>query len=206
VQPPQSLPPELWQFIVELKAEYAALRPYEISAICYVRFGRRPSPHTVARIVAEDPLTRRFPPYHEIGDPVQRRLAIIRLHAEGWRVSRIAGYLQTSRPTVYATLRRWIAEQFRGLADQSRAPKRPSRKVDLRALAIVRPLPQNPELGEFRVHAALKQLGIELRLRTRGRILARTRQLYGLVGASPAPAAPRDPRPMPFAAGRRHQY
>jgi hypothetical protein len=30
-EPPQSLPPELRQFIVELKAEYAALRPYEIA-------------------------------------------------------------------------------------------------------------------------------------------------------------------------------
>jgi hypothetical protein len=94
-EPPHSLPLELRQAIVELQAEYAALRPYEIAAICYVRFGRRPSPHTVARIVAEDPLplplTRRFPPYHEISDPVQRRLAIIRLHAEGWRVSCIAG-------------------------------------------------------------------------------------------------------------------
>jgi hypothetical protein len=46
-EPPQHLPPELRQYIVELKAEYTALRPYEIAAICYVRFGRRPSPHTV---------------------------------------------------------------------------------------------------------------------------------------------------------------
>ena len=209
-EPPQSLPPELRQFIVELKAEHAALRPYEIAVICYVRFGRRPSPHTVARIVAEDPLpiplTRRFPLYHEIPDPVQRRLAIIRLHAEGWRISRIAEYLQTSRPTVYTTLRRWIAEQFRGLADQPRAPKRPPRKVDLRALATVRQLQQNPELGEFRVHAALKQLGIELSPRTCGRILALNRQLYGSAGPSPTPAEPHEPKPMPFAAVRRHQY
>jgi transposase len=164
----------------------------------------------VAWIVAEDPLpiplARRFPLYHEIGDPVQRRLAIIRLHAEGWRISRIAGYLQTSRPTVYATLRRWIDEQFRGLADQPRAPKHPPRKVDLRALATVRHLQQNPELGEFRVHAALKQVGIELSPRTCGRILALNRHLYDLAGPSSASPTPHAAKPMPFAAVRRHQY
>jgi Integrase core domain len=73
-------------------------------------------------------------------------------------------------------------------------------------LAAVRRLQQNPELGEFRVHAALKQLGIELSPRTCGRILALNRQLYGLAGPSPAPEAAPEPRLMPFAAVRRHQY
>jgi len=56
------------------------------------------------------------------------------------------------------------------------------------------------------VHAALKQLGIELSPRTCGRILAINRQLYGLAGPSPVPPAPRVPKAMPFAALRRHPY
>ena len=44
----------------------------------------------------------------------------------------------------------------------------------------VRKLQENPELGEFRVHAALLQLGIKLSPRTCGRILALNRSLYGL--------------------------
>ena len=45
--------------------------------------------------------------------------------------------------------------------------------------------------------------GIFLSPRTCGRILALNRKLYGL--PKPAPV-PREPKPMPFAAARRHQY
>ncbi len=58
-------------------------------------------------------------------------------------------------------------------------------------------------MGAFRIHAALKQLGIHLSTRTCGRILARNRKLYGLRGPE---AKPREPKPMPFKADRRHEY
>ena len=35
------------QLIVDLQAEYPAFRPHEIATIRFVRFGRKPSPHTV---------------------------------------------------------------------------------------------------------------------------------------------------------------
>ncbi len=53
------------------------------------------------------------------------------------------------------------------------------------------------------MHAALKRLGINLSPRTCGRILERNRKLYGL----PKPQKGRkEPKPMPFAATRRHEY
>jgi len=79
------------------------------------------------------------------------------LHAEGWSVTQIAAYLQTSRPTVYTTLRRWIQEQEHGLADRSHARHRHALKTDLHAMTTIQKLQEHPELGEFRVHAALKQ-------------------------------------------------
>ena len=70
-------------------------------------------------------------------------------------------------------------------------------------MARVRELQENPELGEFRIHAALKVEGIELSPRSCGRILALNRALYGL----PTPArGERTPKEMPFKAVRRHQY
>jgi transposase InsO family protein len=70
-------------------------------------------------------------------------------------------------------------------------------------MTTVKELQENPLLGEFRVHAALKRLGIVLSPRTCGRILALNRKLYGL----PKPErAARAPQPMPFKAARRHQY
>jgi len=136
-------------------------------------------------------------------DAIERRGAIVRLHAEGWNIASIAGYLEISRPTIYTTLKRWIEEGVRGLEDKRPIPHQAATKTTLWAMNEVRKLQQNPELGAFRIHAALEQLGIHLSTRTCGRILARNRKLYGLRGPE---AKPRESRPMPFQAHRRHQY
>jgi putative transposase len=203
----RTLPEEIQRAILVLKAEHPAFHYHEIATICDVRFGRRPSHHTVRRILAEDPLPilvgRRFPPYHQIADPVERRRAVLKLHSEGWTVTSIAAYLQIDRHTVYDTLKRWVAEGVAGLADKSHARTDGVRKVDLPAMTAIKRLQENPELGAFRMHAALKQQGIELSPRTCGRIMARNRKLYGL--AKPA-RAPHTKTTQPFAAARRHQY
>jgi transposase len=156
------LAPAIRRAILELKAEHPALKNYEITTICHVRFGHRASPHTVERVLAEGPLPavvrRRYPPYHQIPEPVERRLAIVRLHSEGWSSTSIASYMEVSRVTVHATLRRWIDEGLAGMDDQSRAPKTRVRKADLRAIAEVRSLQEYPELGAFRIPATLKSL------------------------------------------------
>jgi Transposase and inactivated derivatives, IS30 family len=54
---------------------------------------------------------RRFPPFHDTPDPVQRRHNIVQLHAEGWSVASIAEYLAVSKQTVYTTLKRWVQER-----------------------------------------------------------------------------------------------
>ena len=201
------LPEEIRQAILQLKAEYAPLSAHEIAVICSARFGRRPSPHTVKRILAEEPVPtgvpQRYPPYHAIINAAERRLAIIRLHSEGRTKTSIAGYLGIDRRTVSRTLQRWIDEGVLGLDDKSHARKDSIRKVDLRAMLAVRALQENPELGEFRIHAALKQLGIELSPRNCGLILALNRRLYGLRGPARTEHTPKE---MPFRGRRRHQY
>src|SRR5215213_7243578 len=156
------LPAEVRQTILDAKREHSALNVHELTTICWALWGHRPSSHTVKRILAETPLPprthRRFPPYHAIADPSQRRLAIVRLHVEGWNVKSIAAYLETSRQTVHATLKRWAEEEFAGMPDKSRAPQRPATKVTLRAMATVKERQENPLLGEFRIHAALKPM------------------------------------------------
>jgi len=65
----RSLPPEMRQLIVNLKAEHPGFRPHELATICFLRFERRPSDHTVKRVLADGgtpPVTgRRYPPYAE---------------------------------------------------------------------------------------------------------------------------------------------
>ena len=92
---------------------------------------------------------------------------------------------------MYETLYRFFTEEFAGMPDKSRAPKEPARKVDFKAMAAVRRLQANPELGEFRIHAALAQLGIQLSPRPAGASWRRT-------GSWACPALPSSP---PRAAG-----
>ena len=201
------LPADLRHRILALKAEYPAFRPHEIATICRRRDDCRVSHKTVQRIPTEGPLPslprRRHPPYAQTPDPAQRRLAIVHLYFDGWNITSIAGYLETARTRVYETLHRFFAGDFAGLPDRSHAPKQPARKADFRAMAAVGRLQANPELGEFRVYAALRQMGIHLSPRTCGRIMALNRQL-GL--PRPADPVPHEPRPMPFAATHRHEH
>jgi len=204
----RQLPPAVRRLIVDLKAEHPALSLGEVARICYVRFGRRPSKHTIRRILAEEPtplrMVRRFDPYHEMHKPGERRMAIVRLHAEGWTALSIAGYLKTSKPTVHRALRRWIEEGVAGLEDRPKGRPAGVRKVDLRAIEAVRRLQENPNLGAFRVHAALKQMGVGLSRATCGRIMAVNRRLYGL--QKPTGVGAGTSKVMPFASSRRHQY
>src|SRR5215211_3250112 len=201
------LPPAVRRLVVDLKAEYPPFNPNEIANAIYVRFGRRPARKTVKRVLAEEPaplrFVRRFPPYHEMGEPAERRRAVVVLHAEGWSAKAIAGYLRVHRSTVHRVLRRWVVEGVEGLEDRPHGRPPGVRKVDLKAIDAVRRLQQNPNLGAFRVHAALAQVGIHLSPRTCGRILATNRALYGL----DKPKGPaKEESEMPFAASRRHQF
>jgi hypothetical protein len=98
------------------------------------RFGRRPSHHTVQRVLASGPqpsiTARRFPLYNEIADGYERRCIVVRLHAEGWSISTISAYMQTTRATIYDILKRWAKEGKEGLKDRSHAPHEPARKVN----------------------------------------------------------------------------
>src|SRR5215210_6040953 len=203
VEVTSTLPPEVRRLILDLKAEHPPMRDNEIATVCYVRFGRRPHGRTVRRVLEANPtamrMFRRFKPYHEIPDAVERRLAVVTLHAEGWNTKSIAGYLKTSRPTVYRTLKKWIAEGVHGLEDKPRGGKR---KVNLKAMNEARKLQENPGLGEFRVSAALELLGIYLSPRTCGRILAVNRKLYGLEKPK---RGSKEKKEMPFQSSRRHE-
>lgn len=146
-QDKRTLSPPLRQMIVDAHAEYPELSLHEIASMCYVQFGRKPSPHTIKYILATGPkplrITRRYKHFTEIDDPVERRRTILKLHSEGWTPTSIAGYLKTSHQTVYTTLKRWAEAQFVGLEDKSLA-RTGVRKVDLKAVQEVKKLSENP--------------------------------------------------------------
>src|SRR6266571_1055794 len=203
----RSLPPEMCQLIVNLKAEYPGFSTHEIATICFLRFERRPSDHTVKRVLADGPkptmTERRYPPYAQIADPYQRRRAIVDLHAEGWSNTAISAYLQTPRHRVYEVLKRWAKFGHRGLED---IPQQHARKTGIREINEVGKLVQeSPELGAYRVRAALEQIGIHLSQATCGRLLALNRKLYGL-SPPKGGTTTHERKEMPFKARFRFEY
>jgi len=199
------LPLAIRQHILALKAEYAALSAHEIATISDLKFARGVDHRTVQHVLNTEPLPTikgwRFPRYQDEEETDQRRHNIIQLHIEGWTVKSIAGYLGISTRTIHRTLNRWAIEGVWGLEDKPHARKAP-RKVTLALQNQIRHLQENPALGEYRMHAALKQqFGIDLNPRTCGRIMALNRALYGLEKPIPAEHLP---RPMPFEAHRPH--
>src|SRR6266550_3022739 len=121
----RTLPAEIRQLIVDLHTELPTMSWREIAEVCYIRYGRRPDHKSVKRIASSGPApslqARRYQPWHLIADPAERKLAVVRLHSEGWSITSIAAYMQTTRPTIYATLQRWAEEGVAGLEEKSRA-------------------------------------------------------------------------------------
>jgi transposase len=204
----KTLPEDMRQLIVDLHFELPTMSWREIAEVCYIRHGRRPDHKSVKHIATSGPppslRARRYQPWHKIPDPAERKLAVIRLHSEGWSITSIAEYMETTRPTVYTTLQRWTEEGVAGLEEKSRARKQP-RKATLQVRNEIRKLQENPLLGEYRVHTALKRLGIEVSPATCGRIMAANRQLYGLEKPKHEGQG-RAKLEMPFKAERRHQF
>jgi putative transposase len=77
------------------------------------------------------------------------------------------------------------------------------RKVTLAAIEEVRKLAQNPQIGAFRIHAALKQKGFDLSRTTCGRILAQVREIYGYDKPKSGGGSK---KAMPFASERHYEH
>lgn len=201
-----TLPQDIRQLIVDLHCELPSMSWREIAEVCYIRYGRRPHHKHVKRIATSGPSPslqlRRYQPWHLIPDLAERKLAVVRLHSEGWSITSIAQYMHVSRPTIYTTLERWMEEGVAGLDEKSRARKGP-RKVTLSIANEVRKLQENPRLGKWRMSAALARMGIDVSPTTCGRIMEANRQLYRLEKPQ---HSPREKLEMPFKAVRRHQF
>ena len=200
------LPSSIRRLIVDLKAEYPPFNLNEIANIVRACFGRKPDVRSVKRVLGEEALPlklgRNYPRYHEM-DSYERRAAIVELRVDGWSAKAIAGYLGAHRTTVYQALRRFGEEGIAGLVDKPRGRPAGVRKVTLAAIEEVRKLAQNPQIGAFRVHTALKQKGFDLSRATCGRILAQVREIYGYDKPESGGVSK---KAKPFASNRHHEF
>jgi len=198
----RTLPEHIRRHILALKAEHPAFRANEIAKIFGVHFGRRPSLHTVKRILAETPpmpvTTRRYPPYHRIAAPDARRHAVLSLHSEDWQKTSIAAYLQIDARTVYEILRRWLAEGVPGLDDKSHARIGP-RKTDLQAILTVKQLQENPDSAPSAfMPSCANSVSSSARRVPSGQMRAHPRGESEAVRVQGADAQPEDPKATPL--------
>jgi len=203
----KGLPPVIRRLIVDLKAEYPPFSLGEIANIVHACFGRKPDDRSVQRVLDEEPTPLKilglYSSYHEMEDSGERRAVIVELRLHGWRAKTIAGYLGIHRSTVYRTLERWKDEGMEGLQDKPFGRPAGVRKVDFATIEAVRRLAQNPNIGAYRVHAALELEGFDLSRATCGRILAQIREVYGYEKPKSGSA---EKRTMPFASSKWHEF
>jgi putative transposase len=201
----QKLSPNIRRFIVDLKAEYPPFNLNEIANVVRACFGRKPDVRSVERVLDGAARTlrleRTYPRYHEM-DSAEGGAAVVELRVDGWSAKATAGYIGIGRSTVYKTLKRFEQEGAEGLADKPYGRPSGVRKVILAAIEVVRKLAQNPQIGAFRVHAALKQKGFDQSRATCGRILAQVREIYGY----DKPRSGGAKKSIPFASKLHHEF
>src|SRR3989441_12343550 len=195
--------------IARLKALSAGCHARELVRIVFYKLGERLDHKTAQRLWHQRAVTTQealpLGDYHPQPDRYQARLQVIKLYAQGWEKSSLSRFLQVSRPTVDAWIKRFATEHCAGLLDKSSAPQAPARKVWLPLMLEVYHLQKrHPDAGEFRIWSLLGNS--EISVRTVGRIMALNRQVYDDIPHRPTQDAPKDPRPHPYRATAPHEF
>ena len=203
------VPEAVRQEVDRLKAVYPGFHYRELARILSYKFATRINDKTAKRLWARSAVTPQgqLPlwTYHTQPERSQARLQVITLYAQGWEKRSISRFLQVSRPTIDAWIRRWEAEHMAGLLDKSRAPKAPARKVWLPLMLRVYHLQKrHPDAGGFRIGSLLTTS--EISMRTVERIMALNRQLYDDIPHGRPKGAKPPPQPHPYKAEAPHQY
>jgi hypothetical protein len=132
-------------------------------------------------------------------------MQVITRYDQGWEKISIHRLLHVSRPTVDAWIRRFETEYFAGLADRSRAPHAPVRKIWLPLMVQVYHLQKvHPDAGAFRIWSLLARADVSVR--TIGRVMALNRLVYDDIPHVPKRGVKPVPGPHPYKAQARHQY
>jgi transposase len=141
------IPEAVRQEIDRLKALYDGFHYRELARILFVKVGYPIDDKTVKKLWQQSPVSCQghlgLWDYHAQPDRYQARLQVIQLYYHGWEKVSISRFLQVSRPTVDAWIRRFEAGHWAGLVDKSSAPEAPARKIWLPLIVQVSP-PEGP--------------------------------------------------------------
>jgi putative transposase len=203
------IPEAVRQEVDRLKALYPGFHYRELARILSYKFETHINDKTAKHLWMRSEVSPQghLPlwTYHTQPNRSEARLQVITLYAQGWEKRSISRFLQVSRPTIDAWIKRWETEHMAGLLDKSRAPKAPARKVWLPLMLRVYHLQKrHPDAGGFRIWSLLATS--EISVRTVERIMALNRQLYDDIPHGRTTGAKPPPQPHPYKAVAPHQY
>jgi transposase InsO family protein len=203
------IPEAVRQEVDRLKALYPGFHYRELARILSYKFETHINDKTAKHLWMRSEVSPQghlpLGTYHTQPNRSDARLQVITLYAQGWEKRSISRFLQVSRPTIDAWIKRWETEHLAGLLDKSRAPKAPARKVWLPLMLRVYHLQKrHPDAGGFRIWSLLATS--EISVRTVERIMALNRQLYEDIPHGRTPGAKPPPQPHPSKAVAPHQY
>jgi len=195
--------------IARLKALSAGCHARELVRIVFYKLGERLDHKTAQRLWHQRAVTTQealpLGDYHPQPDRYQARLQVIKLYAQGWEKSSLSRFLQVSRPTVDAWIKRFATEHCAGLLDKSSAPQAPARKVWLPLMLEVYHLQKrHPDAGKFRIWSLLAHP--EMSVRTVARIMALNKEVDDAIPQVRKKGPTLPPPPHPYKASRPHQY
>ena len=203
------VPAAVVEEMARLKALYDGFQYRELARIIFYKLDYRIDDKTVKKLWQQSPVPVQgelpFGAYHSHAERTQARLQVIKLYYQGWSKRSISHFLRVSRPTVDRWIHRFEAEHVAGLADKSRAPKAPTRKVWLPLMLQIYHLQKrHPDAGEFRIWSLLANDTISVR--TVGRVMALNRQVYDDIPHVSRKAPKQPPQPHPYKATSPHQF
>jgi hypothetical protein len=193
-----------------LKGLYDGFGYRELARILFHTVGHRLHHQTVKdlwqQLVPASPPQLPLLDYHSYPERADARRQVITLYAQGWSHRSISRFLRVSGPTITLWIRRFEADPFARLEDQSRAPITTGRKAWLPVMVEIYHLQKrHPDAGGFRIWSLWGKT--DLSVRTVERIMAVNRQVYPDI---PLRGRTRSrttmPGPHPFKATAAHEY
>jgi len=219
---PHVYPEPVATYLIYVKQLYPAIHHHELARIVQRKFGYTTNHSTIKRCLARHPIPVQLPlqltQFHAFEDAYQARWTVVRMWAEGWSKTSIAGCLRLSRKHVHTLVAAFERDGFAGLEDhRTRPADHPHDQLSLPFLKEVLDAQHTyPRAGRVRLHGMLEQRAAEdgrttamPSERTVGRAMALNRAFHGAppAWASDAPAdGTGEVKTLPYQPTHRHQY
>ena len=205
------------------KKIWPAINAGELVRIVWKKFGYRTNHHTITAFLERNPipvqLELKFKAFREYEDHFEARLAVIKMHKEGWNQTSIAGVLRMSPTHVRHLISAFKKDGLAAIEDdhRTRPAQHPENQLTFAFLQETLEVQKEyPRAGAYRIKAILERKRAEAgnpepvpSNRTMSRALVINRLFMGAPEPWPPPPTPtplHETGSLPYDPIYRHQY